>query len=91
MYEAPDGELSSWKHKVVLILINIFYKMALDQGLFFHLHKTLFLENFLTISTPEEKLVGVYTWLGYFLSSLWDWCYTWEYLSCARNLKPPIT
>lgn len=44
--------------------------MALDQGLFFHLHKTLFLENFLTISTPEEKLVGVYTWLGYFLSSL---------------------
>jgi len=51
----------------------------------------LLLKIFLTISTPEEELVGVYLWLGYSLSSLWDWCYTWEYLTCAWKLKTPNT
>jgi hypothetical protein len=70
VYEAPDGDLSSRKHKIVLILINIHYKRELDQGLFLHLHKMLLLKNFLTISAPEEELVGAYPWIGYSLSSL---------------------
>jgi len=37
----------------------------------------LLLKSLLTIRTPEEELMGVYPWLGYSLSSLWDWCYTW--------------
>ena len=70
MYEAPDGDFSSWKCKIVLILINISYKRELNQGLFLHLYKLLLLWNFFTISTPEEKLVGVYPWLDYSLRSL---------------------
>jgi len=49
------------------------------------------MKSFLTISTPEQELVGVYPWLRYSLISLWHWWYTWEYLTCARNLKPPNT
>jgi hypothetical protein len=35
MYEAPDRDLSSWKHKVFLISINIFLQKELDQGFFY--------------------------------------------------------